>query len=471
MDVATMISKTEGNSQQKQSFGDSLLTAVVDRQLAVSETSLRSRMFFLSSGANELPPPPLYKSFLEMEYDQSGLMQCYTNGSGYPPLINMIAAYETFRAGKDAAIEILNTHAAVATFGAAGAIAGVFSYIAKKDTLNVLQLDYNYPIFERAIIPFGGHIHQVLPPNPTEPVSIDEAINGIYQFRPNVVVLCNTSNPTGQSYDKSFVRSVFNAAKRVGSWILYDRVCEFPIGLDAEIECLPIALAEGVSNRLIVVNSISKTCSLPGLRMGWAFCPKPMATHIGQSQFYLCENPSMIGVTPTMLDLWLRMSYMAKNTNGALDCPDPEELCRTYDAGGLIREMPRRKAFDKIFRSRAMDEIYEQHIQHLEAHVHTFHQNFEAFKVVLKTRLRGYPTVMKGYNIMVSRSDYNGLNLVDITFKLLAETGISIVPGACFVASEELTHYAGSYFRLSLGTQELAFRSACERFAAWSPDL
>jgi len=205
--------------------------------------------------------------------------------------------------------------------------------------------------------------------------------------------------------------------------------------------------------------------------MGWAFCPKPMAMHIGQNQFYLCENPSMIGVTPTILDLWLRMSYMAKNSLGTLDCPDPDELCRAYNAGGLIREIPRRKVFDDMFRSRAMQDIYEQHIQHLEAQVSVFHQNYNVFKSILKSSLSHCPATMKGYNIMVSRSDFHDADLIRITFELLLETGISIVPGACFVVSRELARDVGSYFRLSLGTQGPAFRAACERFSAWLPSL
>jgi aspartate/methionine/tyrosine aminotransferase len=466
-----MICDTQRNSQHQRPFGDTLLTAVVDQQLAVSDTSMRPHMFFLSSGANELPPPPLYRSFLEMEFDQSGLLQCYTNGAGYPPLVNMIGAYETFRAGKTAAADILNTHSAVVTFGAAGAIAGVFSYIAKEEPLNVLQVDYNYPIFERAIIPFGGHIHQILPRNPTMPVSVEDAVSGILHFRPNAIVICNTSNPTGQSYDTSFMRGVFKAAKEIGSWIIYDRVCEFPIGPDAEIEYLPLALNEAVCNRLVVVNSISKTCSLPGLRLGWGFCPKPMAAYIAQSQFYQCENPPIIGVTPIILDLWLRMNYMAKNSHGALSSPDPDELCRVYDAGGLIREIPRRRAFADLFRSRAMEGLYEQHIRHLEAQVSVFHRNYDVFKAILKSRLNHCPATMKGYNIMVSRSDFHSTNLVNITYELLRQTGISVVPGACFVVSSELVRDVGSYFRLSLGTQESAFKAACERFAAWSPSL
>ena len=63
-------------------YGDTLLTAIVDEQLAAYKTPMRSKLFFLSSGANELDPPPLYRSFLRREYDKTDLLQCYTNSQG-----------------------------------------------------------------------------------------------------------------------------------------------------------------------------------------------------------------------------------------------------------------------------------------------------------------------------------------------------------------------------------------------------
>jgi aspartate/methionine/tyrosine aminotransferase len=404
-----------------------------------------------------------------MEYDQSGLLQCYTNGTGYPPLVNMIGAYETFRAGKAAAADILNTHSAVVTFGAAGAIAGVFSYIATERLLNVLLLDYNYPIFERAIIPFSGHINQILPKDPTNPVSVEDAVDGISRFRPSAIILCNTSNPTGQSYDVSFMHNVFKAAEQVGAWIIYDRVCEFPIGPDAEQDCLALALKLGVATRFVVVNSISKTCSLPGLRLGWAFCPRQMAEYIGQFQFRFCENPSIIGVTPLMVDLWLRMESMAKQSSGKLERPTRQELYRLYDDDGLIRRNDRRRMFKEMFLSRKMDYIYDQHIRHMKAQVRIFHQNYDDFKLLLGSQLAHYPTRMKGYNVMVSRHDFQSMDPIRITSQLLQETGISIVPAACFVSSGALVQKVAFYFRLSLGTPPRSFTAACRRFAKWSP--
>ncbi|HML01900.1 MAG TPA: pyridoxal phosphate-dependent aminotransferase [Candidatus Bathyarchaeia archaeon] len=450
-------------------YGDSLLTAVVDEQLAVYKTPMRSKLFFLSSGANELEPPPLYRSFLRREYDKSGLLQCYTNGTGYPPLVKMTAAYESFGAGKRVSAELRKSHSAVVTFGAAGAISGAMNCIAKQQLLKVLLIDYTYPIFERVVKLTGGQIYQVLPKDPTKPVLMEDAIRAIFHIQPNIVILCNTSNPTGQSYDQSFLDGVFKASKQVGTWVIYDRVCDFDIGQDAECNCLPIGLTSGIVDRLVIVNSISKTCALPGLRIGWAFCPKAMAEDIGELQFRLCENPLMAGVTPLILDLWLRMENVAENSEGSLDLPDRQDLSQLYDFDGLIRPRQSREFFEKTFLSQEMDNIYRIHVNHFEKQVNIFHHNFGVFKSLLGPKLENCPTKMKGYNVMFSRKDFRSTDPVRITSELIHDVGLSTVPEACFISSQELAQTDRSHFRLSLATKPAQFKGACKRFANWSP--
>jgi len=464
------MNRTKIPSSRNHSFGDTLLTRVVDEQLTVFQTLNRSRIFFLSSGANELNPPPLYRSFLRMEYDKTGLLQCYTNGTGYPPLIKIIELYETFRAGKQKASSLLSTHSAVVTIGAAGAIYGVLKFLAEEQPLKVLLIDYMYPIFERVVNPLGGKIHQVLPEDPTKPVLAEDAVQAIHQFKPSVVVLCNTSNPTGQSYDLSFLDKIFRAVKQTGSWIIYDRVCEFDIGPDAESDCLPVAIRAGISNRLIIINSISKTCSLSGLRLGWAFCPKSVAENIGQWQFHMCENPSMVGMTPLMVDLWLRMQYIANNSSEALEPPNNTELSQIYDNYGLIREVRKRKYLEDIFLSRNMKDIYDEHVHHFEKLVDVFHHNFDVFKTLLGSKIKNYPSSMKGYNVMVSRNDFEHKDPIKITSKLIRETSISIVPEPCFISSNDESTDNEAYFRVSLATESSSFRSACKAFTNWSPN-
>ena len=121
------------------------------------------------------------------------------------------------------------------------------SYIAKLQPLKVLIIDYTYPIFERVVKMTGGQLYQVIPKDPTTPVLVENAMDAMNHFRPNVVVLCNTSNPTGQSNDQHFLDGILKVSKQLRSWLIYDRVCEFDIGPDAEFNCFSTALNSDIS--------------------------------------------------------------------------------------------------------------------------------------------------------------------------------------------------------------------------------
>ena len=177
----------------------------------------------------------------------------------------------------------------------------------------------------------------------------------------------------------------------------------------------------------------------------------------------------MIGVTPLMIDLWLRMERMAEKSSGGLEPPSRHELARTYDADGLIRTQRTREFFEGILLSKDMDEVCDAHISHFEAQIDTFHRNFDVFKSILGPKLKNFPRKMKGFNIMVSRADFESRDPFQVTSSLVREASLSIVPEACFVTSDELSRNDGSYFRLSLATEPSLFRAACRRFAEWAP--
>lgn len=84
--------------------------------------------------------------------------------------------------------------------------------------------------------------------------------------RPNTKLICinNASNPTGTVLDAETVRKVADIAREVGAYVLSDEVY---LPLEGTEEYLSMA---DVYEKAIVVNSLSKTYSMPGIRVGWA---------------------------------------------------------------------------------------------------------------------------------------------------------------------------------------------------------
>ncbi len=84
-------------------------------------------------------------------------------------------------------------------------------------------------------------------------------------IRPNTKVICinNANNPTGTVMDAAFLAEMVEIAQSVGAYILSDEVFT-PLTDDISVPAIADIYDKGIS-----VNSISKTYSVPGVRVGW----------------------------------------------------------------------------------------------------------------------------------------------------------------------------------------------------------
>ena len=84
-------------------------------------------------------------------------------------------------------------------------------------------------------------------------------------IRPNTKLICinNANNPTGAVMDHAFLLALVDIARSVGAYILSDEVYK---SFDDSLEVPAIC---DLYDKGISVNSLSKTYSLPGIRVGW----------------------------------------------------------------------------------------------------------------------------------------------------------------------------------------------------------
>ncbi|MFD1126448.1 aminotransferase [Lentilactobacillus raoultii] len=84
-------------------------------------------------------------------------------------------------------------------------------------------------------------------------------------MRPNTKMIClnNANNPTGTLLDEAFLKQVVALAKQSGAYVLVDEVY-MPL-VDSERF---VSIAD-LYEKGIATNSLSKTYSMPGIRVGW----------------------------------------------------------------------------------------------------------------------------------------------------------------------------------------------------------
>ncbi|RRK09776.1 aminotransferase [Lactiplantibacillus garii] len=94
-------------------------------------------------------------------------------------------------------------------------------------------------------------------------------INELRQLvRPNtkMILLNNAMNPTGGLLDRAMLEQVVAVAQAVGAYVLADEVYE-------PLDGTPFTSIADLYDRGIAVNSLSKTYSAPGIRIGWTATP------------------------------------------------------------------------------------------------------------------------------------------------------------------------------------------------------
>lgn len=84
-------------------------------------------------------------------------------------------------------------------------------------------------------------------------------------IRPNTKMICinNANNPTGAVMDRAFLEELVSIAQEVGAYILSDEVYQ-PLEQDLDVPAIVDLYDRGIST-----NSLSKTYSVPGVRIGW----------------------------------------------------------------------------------------------------------------------------------------------------------------------------------------------------------
>lgn len=84
-------------------------------------------------------------------------------------------------------------------------------------------------------------------------------------IRPNTKMICinNANNPTGAVMDRAFLTEVVTIARSVGAYILSDEVYQ-PLDETVDVPAIVDLYEKGIST-----NSLSKTYSVPGIRVGW----------------------------------------------------------------------------------------------------------------------------------------------------------------------------------------------------------
>lgn len=179
----------------------------------------------------------------------------------------------------------------MATVGASMAIyAAIRALVGRGD--NAIVISPAYAIFSNAVIMSGGEPRPVPLARHGHGFELDrDRLRAAVDANTRMLIVNSPSNPTGWVITEDEQRALIEIADRHDLVLLADEVYERLV-YDRAGVAPSFARAETNRDRLIVVNSFSKTYNMTGWRLGWAQTSAPTIKTMYKAVEFMTSNPA-----------------------------------------------------------------------------------------------------------------------------------------------------------------------------------
>jgi aspartate/methionine/tyrosine aminotransferase len=102
-----------------------------------------------------------------------------------------------------------------------------------------------------------------------------EELRAAFNEKTKAIIVCNPNNPTGKVFTRAEMEYIASLCREFDALCFTDEIYEhilYPRD-GAEIEHISMAQIDGMRNRTVIVNSMSKTYSVTGWRVGYCIAP------------------------------------------------------------------------------------------------------------------------------------------------------------------------------------------------------
>ena len=248
----------------------------------------------MSSGVNWQDASQSIIDLLKTELDMKLTYKNYGRSSGAKIVTDIVSNVEKTLASSKEKISTVIVN------GASDGAHILLSHLidsGKIDTNHdALMLGYSFPFYSTLIKGFDFGYQEYICPENILP-SAELVSQKIAEMRPSILVIALPHNPTGIIQSADYYRDVIAAAKRFGTVVIVDRVCLMPWDMDLDLQAV---IYDGiVSGSVFVVDSLSKSNSLAGVRIGYILAATQYNDELEEVIRYRNLNPAVFS-TPTM---------------------------------------------------------------------------------------------------------------------------------------------------------------------------
>lgn len=255
----------------------------------------------LAQGFPDFPAPPEVKQAACAAI--AGDVNQYTVTWGARPFREAIAAY--YRRFYDFDVDP-DSEIAVCCGATEGMVATMLALLNEGDEIVVFEPFYeNYwPDSQLS----GARIRYVSLRAPDWTFDPDE-LRAAFSARTRAIVLNTPNNPTGRVFTREELNIIAALCQEFDTLAITDEIYEHIIFEQARH--IPIATLPGMRERSILVNSLSKTFSVTGWRVGWVIAPRELTSSIRKVHDFLTVGAAAPLQQAGILALSLPDSYFA----------------------------------------------------------------------------------------------------------------------------------------------------------------
>jgi len=116
-----------------------------------------------------------------------------------------------------------------------------------------------------------------------------EELRGAFNSKTKAIIICNPNNPTGKVFTHGEMEFIAELCREFDALCFTDEIYEHIIypRQGAEIQHISMAQIDGMRSRTVIVNSMSKTYSVTGWRVGYCIAPPEITSGIRKVHDFL----------------------------------------------------------------------------------------------------------------------------------------------------------------------------------------
>ena len=116
-----------------------------------------------------------------------------------------------------------------------------------------------------------------------------DELRSVFNSRTKAIIICNPNNPTGKVFTREEMGFIAGLCQEFDALCFTDEIYEHIIypREDAPIEHISMAQLPGMRERTVIVNSMSKTYSVTGWRVGYCIAPPEITSGIRKVHDFL----------------------------------------------------------------------------------------------------------------------------------------------------------------------------------------